>query len=205
MEENVGWNFSPSYFGDVLANVPTASSLRAMEKRMSHPYYHKVLLLNWGFFLKLEDSSHILNAPSTLPSEVSNSSNFSTFASVKFQHIPAMQIRFLLPLWGLQLGLFFEKVSSFDSGLLTFLDPLGRGRDVQPRSGPDRDHGPTDQSDRTGPDRCLVWSRFDLGLISMIQISVWSLDSPRPSVQSQSQSKRVGPIGWTRSGPTGPM
>ena len=46
----------------------------------------------------------------------------------------------------------------------------------------------------TGPDRRWVRSRFGLGLMSMIQMSVRSYNSPRPSVRSRS-----GPRGLDRS------
>src|SRR5271170_5896331 len=75
---------------------------------------------------------------------------------------------------------------------------MERSRDGQPRSGPDRDLVRPISLNRLNQDRTIPMFRFGLGLISMIQISVRSYNSPRPSVRSQ--SKTFGPISQTRTG-----
>src|SRR5271170_4145725 len=72
-------------------------------------------------------------------------------------------------------------------------------RDGQPRSGPDRDLVRPIGLDRLDRDLTGPTFRFGFGLISMIQMSVRSYNSPRLiSVRSRSRSKRFVPIGRTR-------
>ena len=83
--------------------------------------------------------------------------------------------------------------------------PFLLSRDVQPRSGPDRDHGPTDRSDRdrTGPTLGSVSVRSrshvndsDVGPVLQFSKAIGSVSV---------RSKRFGPIGRTTVGPIGRM